>query len=113
MPFLKPCLGAAGRRCPHNALTQHRSGRCDQCRRQRYRELYATTRSGHNDRRWREFRVTILRRDNYRCYVDGCDRKATDADHIVPVSRGGAEYDPDNCRAACEHHNRSRGARPN
>jgi 5-methylcytosine-specific restriction endonuclease McrA len=52
-------------------------------------------------------------RDNYRCYVDGCDRKATDADHIVPVSRGGAEYDPDNCRAACEHHNRSRGARPN
>jgi 5-methylcytosine-specific restriction endonuclease McrA len=112
MPFLKPCLGAAGAPCPTRALTDHRSGRCERCRRAHGRHLYATTRSGHNPRRWREFRLTILRRDDYRCYVTDCDRMADEVDHIVPLARGGAEYDEANCRAACQHHNRSRGARP-
>ena len=64
-------------------------GRCDQCRRQRYRELYATTRNGHNDRAWREFRLTILRRDNYTCYAEGCYSIATEAnlDELTRILR--------------------------
>jgi 5-methylcytosine-specific restriction endonuclease McrA len=109
MPFKKPCIGAGGP-CPARSLTTHSSGRCDYCRRRHYSRLYATSRSGHNDRKWREFRLTILERDNYRCYR--CGNTADEVDHIVPLARGGAEYDPANCRAACAHHNRSRGARP-
>jgi 5-methylcytosine-specific restriction endonuclease McrA len=108
MPFNRPCIGA-GAPCPTRSLTTHRSGRCETCRRQHYAQLRATTRSGNNPRRWRAFRLTILERDNYVCYH--CGGVATDADHIVPLARGGAEYDPANCRAACAHHNRSRGAR--
>jgi HNH endonuclease len=108
MPFNRPCIGAGGP-CPTHSLTEHRSGRCQDCRRRHYSRLRQTTRSGHNDRRSRQFRLKILERDNYRCYC--CGGVATDADHIVPLARGGAEYDPANCRAACAHHNRSRGAR--
>jgi 5-methylcytosine-specific restriction enzyme A len=108
MSFQRPCLGAGGP-CPTKALTSHRSRRCDDCRRRHYSELRQTTRSGHNDRRWREFRLTILERDNYRCYR--CGGEATEVDHLVHLARGGAEYDPANCRASCAHDNRSRGAR--
>ena len=110
MSFQRPCIGSNGP-CPTRAaLTTHRSGRCEHCRRRHYAQLYQTTRSGHNPRRWRQFRLTILARDNYLCYC--CDATADEVDHIVPLALGGAEYDPANCRAACQHHNRSRGARP-
>lgn len=106
----RPCIGADGP-CPTRALTTHRSGRCETCRRRHYRQLRQTTRSGHNDRRWREFRLQILRRDNYVCYH--CGGAADEVDHLVPVSVDPTrEYDPTNCVASCAHHNRSRGARP-
>lgn len=69
---------------------------------------------GGSDSRWRAFRLTILERDRYRCQIQarGCTTLALPAgghvDHIVPLSRGGAKYDPSNCRAACPPCNTSR-----
>ena len=55
MPFNRPCIGAADMPCPTRSLTKDRSGRCETCRRRHWSQLRQTTRSGHNDRRWREF----------------------------------------------------------
>lgn len=64
-----------------------------------------------SDTRWRAFRLTILGRDRYRCTIQlaGCTTLADCVDHIQPLSKGGAKYDPSNCRAACKHCNTSRG----
>lgn len=66
-------------------------------------------------RRWR---LLVLERDGWRCQVPDdddptrtCGAFADHADHVTPLSRGGAELDPANGRAACAHHNLSRGNR--
>lgn len=70
-----------------------------------------------SDTRWRTFRAFILSRDNYRCQIrlPGCTTHAPLAgghvDHITPLSRGGAKYDPGNARAACPSCNLKRGNR--
>jgi len=48
-------------------------------------------------------RTAILERDGYRCQLvlPVCTHLATTIDHIHPVSRGGAWFDPDNLQAAC------------
>lgn len=65
------------------------------------------------DGQWRQVRTVVLGRDGYRCQLRGdkCTEIATEVDHLVPVSAGGALLDPDNCRAACGTCNRSRGGR--
>lgn len=62
---------------------------------------------------WQAIRADVLERDAYECQIRGdeCTGRATEVDHIVPSSNGGAFYDPANLRAACEKCNRSRGAR--
>jgi hypothetical protein len=56
--------------------------------------------------------LMIAIRSDQRC--EFCDKRPPEVtleiDHIVPVSRGGAESAP-NLRFLCQHHNRSRGAR--
>lgn len=58
----------------------------------------------------------VLDRDGFRCRMprpDGepCGRPATTADHVVPIARGGALWDPANLRAACRPCNVAAGAR--
>lgn len=65
-----------------------------------------------SDTRWRAFRVTILDRDRWTCTIASagiCTGVASEVDHVQPLSRGGAKYDPGNCRAACAPCNRARG----
>lgn len=64
-----------------------------------------------SDSRWRKHRLTILKRDRWLCtvHLPGCTTQADQVDHIQPLSKGGARYDPHNCRAACAHCNRKRG----
>jgi len=52
---------------------------------------------------WRKIRLQILERDQYVCQIrrKGCTEIATQVDHIVPVTKGGAKYDPRNLRASC------------
>lgn len=49
------------------------------------------------------WRAAILKRDKGHCQINGpgCTGRATEADHVVNVAAGGAEFDPDNGQAAC------------
>lgn len=52
---------------------------------------------------WDRVRQDVLERDGYRCRLrlDGCTETATQVDHIVPMSKGGARLDPANLRSSC------------
>jgi 5-methylcytosine-specific restriction enzyme A len=62
---------------------------------------------------WKQLRLLILRRDNRQCRIadTGCEGLANEVDHILPVARGGSEFDPANCRAVCQKCHRSKSAR--
>ncbi len=68
--------------------------------------------------RWRTFRASILARDRYLCTIKGpgCTTYAPlrggHVDHYpIPLSRGGAKFDPANARAACRACNLAQGDR--
>ena len=59
---------------------------------------------------WTTVRKGILNRDNHQCQIRApkCTGIATQVDHIIPITKGGAWWDPDNLRAACAHCNNQR-----
>jgi len=56
--------------------------------------------------RWKKVRLRILARDLWTC--TWCGNEANEADHVLPVSQGGAPYDEANLVAACGPCNRAR-----
>lgn len=58
---------------------------------------------------WKKTRQRILHRDGSVCSY--CGDTATEVDHVVPISLGGANQDA-NLVACCSHCNRSKGAKP-
>ena len=59
---------------------------------------------------WARIRKSILERDQYTCQIRGpkCTTTATQVDHIIPITKGGAWYDPTNLRASCAKCNYAR-----
>lgn len=72
---------------------------------------------GGSDTRWRRFRAALFATWNLQgritCEVGmpGCTVQREQIDHVHPLSRGGARYDPANCRPACAWCNSKRGSR--
>jgi 5-methylcytosine-specific restriction endonuclease McrA len=64
------------------------------------------------DRASQRLAKAVLRRDGYRCQIrlPGCKGMATQADHIMPKSKGGS-HDMSNLRAACGWCNARKHAR--
>jgi len=62
-----------------------------------------------NLRSYRKRRVAILNRDGWICYYCGGD--ATQADHVIPISKGGDPMSLDNMVASCKRCNVSKGNR--
>jgi len=62
------------------------------------------------DHTWQAVRLQILARDANTCQVRGpkCKVKATQVDHIVPLSEGGERLAHDNLRASCSSCNAGR-----
>jgi 5-methylcytosine-specific restriction endonuclease McrA len=63
-------------------------------------------------RRCRRIRRFYLERQGNRCHYCGCpisdrDQTAT-LDHVVPISKGGEQFDHTNCVAACAPCNRAK-----
>lgn len=54
------------------------------------------------DRQWQEVRALALQRDRFQCCELGCYQQATQVDHRVPMSEGGAQYDLDNLQSMCD-----------
>ena len=67
----------------------------------------------YDNRRYRRHRITVLRRDGYRCQWCGKDIAGRDAtiDHIIPISSGEIIEDISNLMSACRSCNSSRGNR--
>ena len=59
---------------------------------------------------WRKIRLQVLARDEYQCQIRSkrCTQLATQVDHIVPWTKGGAKFDPNNLRASCKNCNLGR-----
>ena len=53
-----------------------------------------------NARAWARLRRQVFARDGYRCRTCGCAGRL-EADHVVPIWRGGAPLDVDNVQALC------------
>ncbi|MEU7189109.1 HNH endonuclease signature motif containing protein [Streptomyces sp. NPDC045369] len=71
-----------------------------------------STTSARNQSRtpgWSALRLRILRRDAYRCYLCGSPR-ASEVDHITPVSAGGTDA-PLNLAACCRSCHRAKTQR--
>lgn len=60
---------------------------------------------------WAELRAAAFARDHYRCRYCGAQGVRFEADHIVPVARGGPSV-LDNLATACRPCNRSKGCKP-
>ncbi|WP_168209578.1 HNH endonuclease [Mycobacterium helveticum] len=62
---------------------------------------------------WRRLRLTILKRDRYRCQLDepGCTGEADQVDKIINVADGGDPLDEHNLRAACAQCNARKAQR--
>ncbi|HEY9474658.1 MAG TPA: HNH endonuclease [Mycobacteriales bacterium] len=65
---------------------------------------------GRVGRPWRRVRAAVILRDQGICWLCGLPG-ATTADHITPLSKGGAPLDPGNLRAAHHSCNSRRGNR--
>jgi 5-methylcytosine-specific restriction endonuclease McrA len=65
------------------------------------------------DRRWRQVRLLVLRRDGYLCQIQGpgCAGQADAVDHVIALRQGGPRLDPGNLVAACSHCNSAKGNR--
>lgn len=82
-------------------------------RRQPAKRRWSTTDKRYGTYRWRfKTRLPVLRRDGYRCWVQGCARRADVCDHIDPVGPFTTDaqfYDQSRLRASCRSHNLARG----
>jgi 5-methylcytosine-specific restriction endonuclease McrA len=67
----------------------------------------------YGTKRWKEVRRLTLEEDPecHWCRLKGKRTKATQADHIVELDRGGDPYDRSNLVSSCASCNASRGAR--
>ena len=62
-----------------------------------------------NTRAYKARRLAVLNRDGWVCYYCGGD--ATQADHVIPISKQGDAMDLDNMVACCKRCNVSKGNR--
>ncbi|WP_082482252.1 HNH endonuclease [Flavobacterium sp. Leaf359] len=67
----------------------------------------------YNSRTWRNLRKRFLDANPLcaECERNGEVRQATVADHIIPISRGGAELDDKNLQPLCKRCHDSKSAR--
>ena len=93
MPVVKLCS-------KHRTLS---AGRCPRCADDR--RAYT---AAHVNQQGKDFRLSILARDGYRCYW--CGEPASTVDYIVALALSGQAHDPSNAVAACKSCNSRRGA---
>lgn len=93
---------AAPRRCPtpgHPPFTTKRCGRCEA----EYRRERGTATARGYDKEWRDLRARFLQQHPM-CSVSGCQERAIDVDHVVPLRQGGARLDVGNLQVLCHRH---------
>ena len=105
MSALRPCIEA---RCPR--LTS--KTRCQDHQRGRDRARNAAradVQRPYQSPRWLQLRAEVVR--GGRCHWCGVTGKRLVGDHVVPISQGGAPFDPSNVVPACYSCNNRRRTR--
>lgn len=75
--------------------------------------LYSPWRRLYGTPRWKRLRRAILAAAGYRCWVAGCERRATEVDHIITPAELHADallihfFDTEVLRPSCGFHNRT------
>jgi 5-methylcytosine-specific restriction protein A len=95
--YLTPCLEDG---CPELV----KKGRCPDHEREYQRNLNKrreVPNSRYTSAQWRLIRREVLERDGHRCRAEGCDARATEVDHEVPVRLGGTD-DMSNLFSLCK-----------
>ena len=92
----------APRYCPYPGCTQHITT-TRYCAEHTRTGWVAGGKPIYQTPEYRAWRKAVLERDHWRCQIKGprCQGKATQADHRLPLARGGAPFDVDNGQAAC------------
>lgn len=100
----------AQKHCGHKGcMTLTRDGRCPE-HKERWERKGATRTSTQQHRKWA---AAVKKRDPY-CrihYADICTHITQEADHIVPVALGGAEFDLANGQGTCRPCHRRKSSR--
>lgn len=100
--FLKYADTRECRLC-RNKLQDGRKNWCSpKCKRLAYTIKYALN--------WKAVRKKVLTRDSYNCQKCGTTTKEMHVDHIIPVSKGGSEFDEENLQTLCPSCNLKKGA---
>lgn len=73
-------------------------GRCDEHKPKAWANRSDAWGKG-STRKWRSFRAKRLE-DEPQCRR--CGRRATEVDHIIPLSEGGSKWDAANCQSLCD-----------
>lgn len=97
-------------RCHRPALP---GGRCAEHARQAERARNArraTSLDVYRSKRWARLRRHVLADHPY-CTVLGCERPATDVDHIIRIEAGGDPWARTNLQPLCHAHHASKTAR--
>jgi 5-methylcytosine-specific restriction endonuclease McrA len=106
-------------RCPNLVDDPKYRGRCKEHYLERERERNRRRRADpdrgrrvqvYHSKRWLMLRRRVLFEQPI-CAEEGCMRLATDCDHIIPMSQGGAEYERENTQGLCAHHHALKSAR--
>ena len=94
MPISSACI-SCGRLIPHG------TSRCQEHRGKAWANRPKTNQDRYSGD-WPRIRDLVLKRDRYRCQVQGpgCDGRGVEADHILSVAAGG-DNSLENLRAIC------------
>lgn len=67
----------------------------------------------YNSWPWRKLRKSFLDKNPLclHCELVGAVTKATVADHVIPINKGGERLSESNLQALCEHHHNSKSAK--
>jgi 5-methylcytosine-specific restriction endonuclease McrA len=100
----------APKKCGRDGCENRSTGRYCPDHRSRWNTTGATRTSTPEHKAWR---AAVMLRDRWICQIKGpnCTRRATEADHIRNVKRGGAEFDLNNGQAACANCHREKTLR--
>lgn len=110
MPSVPPRVCICGRVVPHGARCQCQRVR-DQKRRAAHDAARPSSAARGYDAQWRRIRAAFLEA-NPTCCVPGCGEPATDADHVLSISkRPDLRLDPRNLRPFCHSHHSAHTAR--
>ncbi len=77
---------------------------------QRQRSAARHRRGRWSGARWASLRRVVFERDGYACVQCGATW-LLECDHIVPLRKGGAEWDPSNCQTLCADCHLAKSAR--